>query len=49
MFADDTSLFYEEENIKTLKLNFKKLVIGLYPINYLQMGQKQNTHFFIFS
>ena len=51
MFADETNLFSAKENIKTLfdilTLNYKKLVSGLYPINYLLMQQKQNTHFFI--
>ena len=40
MFADDTNLFYAEENIKTfdtVKLNYKKLVSGLYPINDLSL------------
>ena len=41
MFADDTNLFYLEENIKTLfdtvTLDYKKLVSGFYPINYLQI------------
>ena len=39
IFADDTNLFFVEENIKTFlimsTLNYKKLVSGLYPTNYL--------------
>ena len=38
MFADDTNLFYAEENIKTLfdtvNIEFKKMVSALFTINY---------------
>ena len=38
MFADDTNLFYAEENVKTLfdtvNIEFKKMVSALFTINY---------------
>ena len=36
MFADDTNLFYAEENIKTFDIVNIELqkISGLYPINY---------------